>query len=161
LTKGHFISVTELDEESGKLEISVDAADLRSVCGWMVIIRKAFIESGRSQFSLNAKGVIDNDYSSYTAFEILCNEKEIKIRVFDFYVELSEAEDDSDDRLIAYETKEYEAFEELAKATFRRLNDDEAYYDDDEYDAALEVIEGNDSFNDFEGDDEDDFNDEE
>lgn len=30
-----------------------------------------------------------------------------------------------------------------------------------EYDAALEVIEGNDSFNDFEGDDEDDFNDEE
>lgn len=30
----------DLDEESGKLEISADAVDLAGVCGWMAIIQK-------------------------------------------------------------------------------------------------------------------------
>lgn len=125
------------------------------------LFKKIFKENGWGPFSLNAKGVIDNDYYSYTAFEIVCSEKEIKRKEYDFNGEPSDddSEGDWDDRMIEYEGKEEKAFEELAKASFEKIDVDEIYYDEDEYDAALEAFEDINSTDDFE--DEDDFDDDE
>lgn len=133
---------TDLDEESGKLEVSADAVDLTGVCGWMAIIQKAFNENDMGDFSIQAKGVTDNDYYSYTAFEILCDNKEIKIREADFDGEPSEeAEDgDWDNRMCEYEGKEDETFDELAKKAFRTVDKEDLYYDEEDYDAATEVF---------------------
>ena len=152
----------DLDEESGKLEVSADAVDLAGVCGWMAIIHKVFNENDIGAFSIKAKGVTDNDYYSYTAFEILCDNKEIKIREADFDGEPSEeAEDDDwDDRMCEYEGKEEEAFEELAKEEYRKVDEDDLYYEDDEYDAAVEAINDSADSDDSEEDIDEDFDEE-
>ena len=152
----------DLDEESGKLEVSADAVDLAGVCGWMAIIQKVFNENDIGAFSIKAKGVTDNDYYSYTAFEILCDNKEIKIREADFDGEPSEeAEDDDwDVRMCEYEGKEEEAFEELAKEEYRKVDEDDLYYEDDEYDAAVEAINDSADSDDSEEDIDEDFDEE-
>ena len=152
----------DLDEESGKLEVSADAVDLAGVCGWMAIIQKGFNENDIGAFSIKAKGVTDNDYYSYTAFEILCDNKEIKIREADFDGEPSEeAEDgDWDDRMCEYEGKEEETFEELAKEEYRKVDEDDLYYEDDEYDAAVEAINDSADSDDSEEDIDEDFDEE-
>ena len=134
---------SDLEEESGKLNMSADAVDFDEICGWMVIVQKTFAENDMNIFSVNTKGVIDNDYYSYTAFEILCDKKDIKIREVDFDSKPSDKseEGDLDDWMIEYEEKEEEAFEALAKEDFRRLEEEDIYYDEDEYDAAVEAFE--------------------
>ena len=132
---------TGLDEDSGEIEVSAEAVDLAGVCGWMAIIRRICNENGVGSFSVKAKGVADNDYYSYTAFEILCDESEIKIRVVDFDGSPSDESEDDDDRMIEYEEKEEVAYEKLAKKEFKKLNEKDIYFDDDEYDAAVEALE--------------------
>lgn len=132
---------TGLDEDSGEIEVSAEAVDLAGVCGWMAIIRRICNENGVGSFSVKAKGVADNDYYSYTAFEILCDESEIKIRVVDFDGSPSDESEDDDDRMIEYEEKEEEAYEKLVKKEFKKLNEEDIYFDDDEYDAAVEALE--------------------
>ena len=150
---------SELDEESEKLEISADAVDLTGVCGWTAIIQKVLLESGIGPFSVKIKGVTDNDYYSYTAFEILFDRETIKIREIDFNGEPSEeaSEGDFDDRLCEYEGKEEEAFEALTKEEFRKIDEKAIYYDDEEYDAAVEAFEDNDDSDDLEEEDDEDY----
>ena len=147
-------------EESKKLEVSADSVDLAGVCGWIAIIQRVFNENGMDCFSINAKGVTDNDYGYYTAFEVVCDKKDIKIREHDFSTEFSEEYDeddyDYDDPMCEYETKEWNAFEELDKEEFRKLEKDDLYYADDEYNAAVEAFEDNvdnDGLEDCSGDD--------
>ena len=153
----------DLDEESGKLEVSADAVDLAGVCGWVAIVQKVFNENGMGVFSIKAKGVTDNDYYSYTAFELLCDNKEIKVRETDFDSEPSEdaEEGDFDDRMIEYEAKEEEAFEGLAKEDFRKVDEEDLYYEDEEYDAALEAFEDNVDSEDSDEDFDEDFDEDE
>ncbi|MBO5621103.1 MAG: hypothetical protein J5959_05685 [Butyrivibrio sp.] len=132
---------TGLDEDSGEIEVSAEAVDLAGVCGWMAIIRRICNENGLGSFSVKAKGVADNDYYSYTAFEILCDANEIKIRDVDFDGSPSDESEDDDDRMSEYEEKEDEAYEVLSKKEFKKLNEEDIYFDDDEYDAAIEALE--------------------
>lgn len=129
-------------EESKKLEIAADSVDLARVCGWIAIIQRVFNENSMDCFSIKAKGVTDNDYGYYTAFEIVCDKKEIKVREHDFDCELSEETEDSDldDNLWEYEAKELNAFGELDKEKFRNIEKDDLYYEDDEYNVALEAF---------------------
>ena len=63
---------------------------------------------------------------------------------------------DYDDPMCEYETKEWNAFEELDKEEFRKLEKDDLYYADDEYNAAVEAFEDNvdnDGLEDCSGDD--------
>ena len=145
---------SEFDEESGNLKITADAVDLEGVCGWMTIIQKAFNENGMGPFSIKAKGAVDNDYYAYTAFEILCNNQELKIRETDFDAEPSEEDEVDDDYewIMEYEEKEAAAFKKIAKEEFRKIDESDIYYNDDEFDAAVDVLEDNADFDDSEED---------
>ena len=130
-----------LNNESGKLEISADENDEVRVVGWIALIQKAFCENNLEPFSLKVNGVIDNDFYACTAFEILCDQDSFKFREIEFTSEPSEddGEYDWDDWACVLEGIEEEAFSRLENEQFLSLDEDELYYDDNEYEAAVEA----------------------
>ena len=129
----------DYEEDSSLFEATVENLDLDGLLGWVVIFQTALKENGRNRFSFTVEGIADNDYGSFTAFQIKCTQSMISKKENEFEVTLDEeVADDFNARQEAMWDAEDEAKEALGSVAEVLVSD--AEYDSDEYDAANDAL---------------------
>lgn len=129
-----------IDEDADALEIEVDSMDANGVLAWTVLLQQVINEVKGEEFLFKSIGVADNDYYSYTAFEIECSQDIIKRRTVDFNIEDEVEElDDQEEWIYVYEDEEEKAYEKMEKTAFSVLKVEIDM--EEEYEVAKEALE--------------------
>ena len=133
----------DYDEDEKTMEINTEAVDIPTVLSWTGLINKALETCKVQNITYKIRGVADDDYYSYTAFEIDTCQGEIKEKECMFVMDYSEEElvGSNDDRIFKYEAAESDAFSQLRKINARTVGYEELEFDDDLFDAVISALE--------------------
>ena len=134
--EGFYGAEFEYEEGGSFFEANVENLSLDGLLGWVAIFQEALKENGRNRFTFTVEGVADNDYDSFTAFQIKCTQSAISKKEKEFEVEMDE--DDFNDRLEAIWDAKDENLQELENLADETVADVE--FDSDEFDAAYDAL---------------------
>jgi len=137
--EGFYGAEFEYEEGGSSFEANVENLDLEDLLGWVAIFQMTLLENGYNRFAFTIEGTADNDYDSFTVFQIKCTDSAVSKKEKEFEIDIDE---DVENDFIAREEAIWDAKEENLQ-DLNLLADEivvDVEFDMDEFGAANDAL---------------------